>query len=262
MNSHLSRTCPPIFVPGWRLGLIFLGFQSVFAAPGDMPTTQSKSSPPATTEWTQRLEAVDARTTAVQDLTARFEERKHTALLKEPLVSHGRLWIKGPCARWETLEPHRSTLLLDETHVRVYLPDRKVVEVYPMNHHLRRITLSPQPRLDVLREHFEIEPASDPPLGIAPTDRRLLAIRLLPKPGELREYLDSITVHLDESAAQVVQAVLTDPDGDRTILTFSEVRTNQGLTTEDVIPRLPADIRIIYPLGAGPPNAAPSGGTP
>lgn len=252
----------PALVSCLWLGTILLGRQSILAAPGSGLNAQPASSPPATQEWTRRLKAFDDRTVAVQDLTARFEERKHTALLKEPMVSRGRLWIRGARARWETLEPRRTTLLLDETHVRVYLPDRKVVEVYPMKHHLRHITISPQPRLDALRSQFEIEPAGDSPSGLSRAERSLLSLRLLPKTSDLREYLDSVIVHLDESTAQVLQAVLIDPDGDRTILTFSDIRTNQGLTDEDVAPSLPADTQVIHPLGDEPSTAAPPGGAP
>ncbi len=263
MSKNSPRTiCRPAIVSCLWLGAILLSRQTVLAATGSGLRDQPESSPPATREWTKRLEDFDARTVAVQDLTARFEERKHTALLKEPMVSRGRLWIKGSRARWETLEPHRTTLLLDETHVRIYLPDRRVVEVYPMRQHLRRIAISPQPRLGALRSHFEIEPAADTPGGLAPADRPILSVRLIPRNVELREYLDSVTIHLDESTAQVVQAVLIDPDGDRTILTFSEIRTNQGLTDGDVTPPLPADTQVIYPLGDAPSAAAPSGDAP
>jgi len=197
-----------------------------------------------------QLQEFDARMAAVRDLTAHFEERKSTALLKKPLVSTGRVRVKGSRSRWDTEKPHRTTMLIDGEAVRIYYPERTTLEVYEMNRQLQWLAISPLPRLAALREHFEIQTIPLPDIDREFTDRSHLALRLLPKTRALRDYVDHVDVVLDVAAARVVHAEIADPDGDRTTLTFSDVRTNLGMDDQDLELEIPKGATVVRPLAA------------
>lgn len=197
-----------------------------------------------------QLEEFDARIAGVRDLTANFEERKSTALLKKPLISTGRVRVKGGRSCWDTQKPHRTTMLIDGEAVRIYYPERTTLEVYEMNRQLQWLAISPLPRLAALREHFEIQQIAPQDIDREFTDVSHLALRLLPKTRALRDYVDHVDVVLDIASARVVRGEISDPDGDRTTLTFSDVRTNLGIDDHELDLDIPKGATVVRPLAA------------
>lgn len=194
------------------------------------------------------LEEIERRGADVRDLTAQFEERKQTALLKEPLVSRGVVRIRGSDARWDTQEPHRMVTYLSASEVRIYYPERRTVEVYEIGAQMQFPAVSPRPQLAELREHFRIASLPfDQIKGEWHADRHI-ALRLTPLRESLAEYVERVDVVVDRQTALLVRAEIANPDGDHTVLTFSDVQVNTGLTARDVRPDLPAGTRVVRPL--------------
>ena len=73
---------------------------------------------PAVRVSSERLERLDARVAKIKDLTADFIERKYTTLLKKPLVSSGRIRVRGDIARWDTNKPYKTGMLVGGGEVR------------------------------------------------------------------------------------------------------------------------------------------------
>src|SRR5437868_12890448 len=80
-------------------------------------------------------------------------------MLKKPLVSSGRVRMKGSVVRWDTAAPEPAVLHSDGREIRMFYPRQRVVEVYPIDKRITDLAASPLPRLAALREHFRIEPA-------------------------------------------------------------------------------------------------------
>ncbi len=198
------------------------------------PTIALGQSAPSDTHLEDRLAELDRRAADVRDLVASFEERKHTALLKKPLISTGRVRIVGKKARWDTQKPHRSVMVMTPATIRIYYPDRAALEIYDIDEKMARLAISPLPRLSALREHFTIEEIPLVEFPVALSSTRHLGLRMTPRETALREYVDHVDVVLDTETTFVVQARIMDPDGDRTELVFSDVKTNTGLSAGDV----------------------------
>jgi len=199
----------------------------------------------------QKLKQLDEQSKKLEDLTAEFVEEKHTFLLKEPLVSKGRVRVLGARTRWDTTEPHVSTLYTDAKQVALYFPSRKTAEVYPVDRRLRPLIVSPIPRLDTLQRHFHIEQQSGDQ-----TSKDLLLLKLTPKDPALTEFLDEVRVWIDLSVGLAKKVEMIDPDGDRTVIEFSNLRTNTGVTDADVTWNFPSGTRIVRPLeGEAPPES-------
>ncbi len=198
----------------------------------------------------RRMLAVDARGAKISDLTAKFEQEKFTALLKKPLVSSGVVRVRGSAMLWETSRPEPTVLRVDEREVRLYYPKQKVIEVYGIEQKLASLAASPLPRLDVLKEHFTFEE-----LPVAEVEKnadasKFLALRMKPTEAALQEHVDEVRVLLDIAGGYIVRLEIVDSDGDRSVIRFSDVKTNTGLRDSDVEIHAPADVKVTRPLAA------------
>jgi outer membrane lipoprotein-sorting protein len=211
------------------------------ATPASQPTTS-----PADAELWADLHSIDARASQIHSLSANFEQRKFTALLNKPLVSTGQIRILGDQIRWDTLQPQRSVLWMDQHEVRIYYPDQKVLEVYTVDQRLADLASSPLPKLDVLKREFSIERSRPREFAADPT--QYLNLRLLPTDPSLREHVQEVFVSLDVKAAYINMAEVTDSDGERTVLSFSNVSLNPRIG--DLTLAVPPDTRITHPLQA------------
>src|SRR5207248_2091627 len=120
---------------------------------------------------------------------------------------------------------------------------------------LAQIAASPLPRLADLLQHFTFEPL--PLAQMQATDAaRYLAVKMTPTEAELREHVDQVHVLLDTTTGLIAKLEMTDPDGDRTLITFANAKINTGLRDDDLQIKAPADVKITRPLQAieGQPN--------
>lgn len=259
----------------WILIFVAMAVRSLVAAPAASPDTTAPrkvlDAPGEDPVLRARLDEIDRRAGQIQDLEARFEQRKFTALLKKPLVSSGRVRLKGSVVRWDTEAPEPAVLHSDGREIRMFYPRQRVVEVYPIDKRITDLAASPLPRLAALREHFKIEGAPPGAPGGGATGggagRDLVPIRLTPTDGFLKEHVDQVLVVLDAAAACVASVEVDDADGDRTVIRFDDVKLNAGLKDADVALAVPPGTKESRPLeGVGgdppgpPPGRGPAGG--
>ena len=220
---------------------------------------------PADEKLAALLEDIDRRAGRAADLAGRFRQEKHTALLKRPMVSAGRIRMKGPVVRWDTESPEPGVLYSDGREIRMYYPRQSTVEVYPIDQRLSDLAASPLPRLAVLRQHFRIEPAPpDPQRGTRRPDPEQLEIRLTPNDTYLAQHVEEVRVTLDTAAARVTAVDMLDTDGDRTLIRFTDLKTDTGIRDRDLDLVLPAGTKVSRPLdgvqGGDDANHARQGG--
>ena len=232
-------------MPAWIVLRVVFGV--LLAAGGAQPPNAAH----ANHAQREMLSQLDHHAQSIRDLTTDFVEEKFTPLLKKPLVSKGRVYIKGERTRWQTITPRESTLFTDASQVAIYFPARATMELYPIDQRLRALLVSPVPRVATLRRHFDIE------ITEADTPEQL-HLRLTPKDDALREFVEELRVTVNVRLGLATRIDMTDPEGDRTVLTFENVRTNVGLADKDVERRVPPDTTIVRPLEAD----ALSGGRP
>ncbi len=240
--------------------LLALLAAAVQPPPASAPAPSTAPAPHADADLESQLREIDRRNADVRDLTADFEQTRTSVLLKNPLVSKGTVKVKGPRTLWKTTSPRPSTMLIDDSEMRIYYPDQKSMEVYALTDSLRRIAATPLPRLDDVRRHFDIARVELP----AGTPEHMLGIELSPREPSLRERVQSVRVTIDRRAALAVAVTITDADGERTVLAFSNTRANTGLDDGAVALEVPEGTRVSRPLEGLPPGeaAAPRGAAP
>ena len=223
---------------------------------GETPTTTGLAGEPTTRssvvdgQLLTRLEALDARTALVRDMTTRFRQEKHTPLMRKPLVSSGIIHVKGSVMRWDTEKPSASVMRIDDKEIRLYYPADKTLEIYRLDQQMARLAASPLPRLNVLKEQFDFVeiPLSD----MMPQNEpgRYLALRLSPRDATLRQHVREIRVVLDLKTACMSRMEMADADNDLTVLTFEDVKMNTGLDDKDLRLDAPAGAKVVRPLEA------------
>jgi len=224
---------------------------SLVSAAGTMPQAGTPATPGATPSapeidaaFRAQLDAIDRRTAQIQDLTARFEQRRHTAMLRAPIVSSGTVRVIGSRMRWDTLQPNASAMVVDDALLQIHFPDQKVLEIYPIEDRLAQLASSPLPRMRSILEHFTVardEPHADLALAHLP-------IRLTPRAEELLEHIRSIRLAVDPEGGYVLRMEITDADDELTVLLLTEHRINTGITEESLTLIVPDDTRRVRPL--------------
>jgi outer membrane lipoprotein-sorting protein len=202
-----------------------------------------------------RLQAIDAVAARVQDFSARFEQAKHTALLRKPLLSSGTVKVLGATMRWDTAAPEPSVLLADGESFKMYYPRQSLLEVYPAQGAFRDLMTSPVPRLQTLRKNFALEPLAVESLkddaGALLDGPDRVAVRLKPTSELLQKHVGEVRVLLDSRQAIMLCMVVVDADGDRTVIRLSDVRVNSGLKPTDLSLAIPQGVKISRPVEGG-----------
>ncbi len=196
----------------------------------------------------KELEEIDARGAKIEDLTASFEQRKFTTLLKKPLVSEGKVRVRPPQTRWDTAKPHRSVLLLDERELKMFDPEAQTLEVYEVSRGLSRLTASPVPRLSTVKDEFRIERLDPAAMDEKAGAEAFVAVRLTPIDEKIAEYVTEVRVLIDRKLACASQVEVTDADGDRTVIRFTDLRLNTGLDAAALDLKVSEGTKVSHPL--------------
>ncbi len=223
------------------VALLSVAASIAWSQPAPAPTTLDSA-------FDQQLDAIDRRAGAVQDLTAEFVQEKRSPLLRKPLVSRGSVKAKGGLAIWETTEPQRTMMTFDPKQLRVYYPKQKTLEEYPIQGQLGMMAASPLPRLAAIRKSFNLLPDNGD--GLEPSTGTItgLSLRLEPIDDGVRQFVDHVRVLLDPEHGFMLAFELTDPDGEETVIRFSKMRANTGLTDDALKIQTPAGVKVVRPL--------------
>ena len=229
---------------GWACLLIFACSAAGAEAPDGRPAGVDQKL------WNLMVE-IDGRGAGITDLSADFTQEKHTPLLKKPLVSTGRILIKGPVSLWTTVAPEPTIMRIDTKEIRLLYPRQKVLEIYRTDERMGALAASPFPRLAVIKEHFTFERVAARSLLQDADESKFLALRMKPTQEELKKHIDEVTVLLEIATGFVQRAQTIDTDGDRMVLTFSKLQTNTGLKDRDLEMEVPAGVSVTRPLESG-----------
>ena len=221
------------------LAMMLLGANTVAANTATQPA-------PLEPALTARLTEIDAKASRIQTIVADFRQEKFTALLSKPLVSTGTIRVRGAEMRWDTLKPERSILAINPTEAKVYYPDQKVMEIYALDRRLGELAASPLPRLASLKQRFSFAPLELSELMSNPDAKRYVALALKPIDPALQQHVEQVSVLLDAEQGCLVKAEVIDGDGDRTTLSFTNVKLN--IDPGDLHLTVPVGTRITRPL--------------
>jgi outer membrane lipoprotein-sorting protein len=229
--------------------LMLLGLAALCGAQ-TAPSTQAAAIPEGVDAklWGRMVE-INNRSSQIQSLSADFEQKKFTAMLKRPLVSTGQVHVAGPAMRWDTQKPEPTVMLINEKEVQLLYVKQKMLEIYPVDQKLGSLAASPLPRLEVLKKYFTFKQVPVAELDKEIAEAGHLALAMTPIEASLKEHVEQVRVLLDEQHGYILRAEMIDTDGDRTVIAFSNISTsNDAAKTLEM--DVPAGVKIVRPLDA------------
>ena len=164
------------------------------------------------------MEEVFSHLAQAQTVQSSFTQTQHRQVLARPLVSRGSLVFARPDKlRWQVDTPARAIFVMDGPSFTTAMPDLGTVE---------QVSLAGQPELLGLVEGLTVWLQAD----LAAVQRDYDAswqdglLVLEPKKDALSRWVKRFTLTLSSDHSEVVQVALTEPDGDRVVLAFTDVK--------------------------------------
>ena len=191
----------------------------------DVKTPPKRDRVPVETEACRRaLVKLSARHRDAKIITASYRQERTTALLKRPLISTGTLALrKDPaCMIFRTAGKHPTTIRLTYESYEVLRASRKTLERTPLLDRSLPDALfqAMAPQLQRLEKSFVIVESWR--LGEA------LGIRLRPR-KKASEFVQDITLVIDEKRNELRRVAYRDPQGDQISLILSELHLDPKL---------------------------------
>jgi outer membrane lipoprotein carrier protein len=185
------------------------------------------------------LAAMKAAGERLQTMAARFEQKKHDHVLDEYEVAAGKLYLRVPGnLRWEYDPPDGKILLVQEDRVRVYNPTARQVQEFKkgqMRGFEGDLLIGFGRSNRELAQRYEVSLAEEGPRGVV--------LRLKPRSEEA--LFISVELTLDPHNWVPVRTVFTEPNDDRTELTFSERALNGDLPGSVFELDLPPGVEVV-----------------
>lgn len=194
---------------------------------------QSRQATPAET-----ARALQQHYDRIKDFSADFTHVYRGGVLKTETREHGTVEIKKPGKmRWLYTGPEKKEFVSDGRKIYSYIPDDKQVIVtdVPPEDQATTSVMFLAGKGDVTRD-FTASYAPSPVPGTT-------GLRLTPKQPE-PEY-DYLVVALDPSTLQIRGLVTKDTQGGESILTFANLKENQGISDKDFVFRIPRGVDVV-----------------
>jgi outer membrane lipoprotein carrier protein len=227
---------------GLRRGLAALGVllaaaalaAGLSAAPraGDRPD-------PTTAQILERFDRVQQETGS---LVARFTEEKHLRLLAEPKVSRGRFYFNRPNqVRWEYDGPESKVFVITESRYVAYFPAARRAEDVDIRKFVGKRLFR---FLALGQTSGDLQAAYHIARAIDATSAGTHLLVLTPRRDRVRDRLAVLRIWVDGTTWLPRRIAYEEPDGDRTVLTFHDLRANVELAESRFRVELPAGVEV------------------
>jgi outer membrane lipoprotein-sorting protein len=182
------------------------------------------------------------RQKGITGLSAAVVQRKRDPLLKNEVVSRGKLSFRKPALlRWEVESPEKMVVVMDGRTVTTYYPARKEAERRDLQDDFAsRAALGffesgISASLTELERRFHVD--------LFRSDDEVV-LRLIPRSKMLSRVIASIRIHQDPTEGRPRRFVVEGARGDRTETTFSGVTLNPDFPPDTFTLRLGPEVRV------------------
>jgi len=183
-------------------------------------------------EVVKRLREVQEKT---KDFSADLHQEKKLSLMKEKIVSRGRIRFKKPDkVSIEFFHPESSQMVFDGKTVLLYYKEEKLAERYSLRSNPmaeRYLLFSKDPFQEKLAEWRILE------------DREsFLVMEIIPKVKD--PLFVKTRLRVSKKDWMVIGMEMIEKNGDTTSIRYSNMKVNTGLTDSDFEIHLPKDVKI------------------
>jgi outer membrane lipoprotein carrier protein len=219
------------------------------AAPGLLTTVAlvcalAVVSAPASTEASleQVLSRFDGVQGSIRTLSAEFTWTTRSELLKEPLVSRGRLYLTKPDAiRWEFTSPEEMSFVIAHDEYIGYFPARKTAERRDFKRWSEKLFryFGVGQGSDELSQVYDIRLGDS---GSADTDLLVLE----PRKRRARKRIETLEIYVDRASGLPVRLVSSGTDGGSREILLHDVRVNPDLAAGLYDVEFPSDVTVTH----------------
>jgi len=197
-----------------------------------MPLPIKGATPMGADEVVKRLREVQEKT---KDFSADLHQEKKLSLMKEKIVSRGRIRFKKPDkVSIEFFHPESSLMVFDGKTALLYYKEEKLAERYSLRSNPmaeRYLLFSKDPFQEKLAEWRILE------------DREsFLVMEIIPKVKD--PLFVKTRLRVSKKDWMVIGMEMIEKNGDTTSIRYSNMKVNTGLTDSDFEIHLPKDVKI------------------
>jgi len=197
-----------------------------------IPLTAKGAAPISADEVVKRLKEVQAKT---KDFSANIHQEKKLSLLKEKIISRGRIRFKKPDkVSIEFFHPESNQMVFDRKTALLYYKEEKLAERYSLRSNPiaeRYLLFSKDPFQEKLAEWKILE------------DREsFLVMEIIPKVKD--PLFVKTRLRVSKKDWMLIGMDMVEKNGDTTSIRYSNMKVNTGLTESDFEVHLPKDVKI------------------
>jgi outer membrane lipoprotein carrier protein len=197
-----------------------------------IPLTAKGAAPISADEVVKRLREIQEKT---KDFSADIHQEKKLSLLKEKIISRGKIRFKKPDkVSIEFFHPESSQMVFDGKTVLLYYKEEKLAERYSLRSNPiaeRYLLFSKDPFQEKLAEWKILE------------DREsFLVMEITPKVKD--PLFVKTRLRVSKKDWMLIGMDMVEKNGDTTSIRYSNMKVNTGLTESDFEIHLPKDVKI------------------
>jgi outer membrane lipoprotein-sorting protein len=186
--------------------------------------------------------------TNLQSWAGDFTQTRTLTVLNQPLISHGKVWVKPGEFRWELGQPAQTIVLRTPEQLLIVYPRLKRAEKYPldavptgpMKDALALLDASLPRDRATMEKNFQL-------LSAAETNS-ILQMTLQPRSEAARKFIGQIVIGFRTNDFTIAVTEMKFADGSKLHNDFKNVVLNQPIEAKMFEAELPADYTVVEPL--------------
>src|ERR1035438_1518591 len=186
--------------------------------------------------------------TNLQSWAGDFTQTRTLTVLNQPLVSHGKVWVKPGEFRWELGQPAQTIVLRTPEQLLIVYPRLKRAEKYPLNavptgpmkDALALLDASLPRDRATMEAHFRLLSATE--------TNSILQMRLQPRSDSARKFIGEIVIDFHTGDFTIAATEMKFADGSSLRNDFTNVVVDMPLNPELFEAKLPPDCTVVEPL--------------
>ena len=186
--------------------------------------------------------------TNLQSWAGDFTQTRTLTVLNQPLVSHGKVWVKPGQFRWELGQPVQTIVLRTPEQLLIVYPRLKRAEKYPltavptgpMKDALALLDASLPRDRATMEKNFQLLSAME--------TNSILQMTLQPRSAEARKFIGQIVIGFHTNDFTIAITEMKFADGSKLHNDFTNVVLNQPIEAKMFAAEFPADYTVSEPF--------------
>jgi outer membrane lipoprotein-sorting protein len=186
--------------------------------------------------------------TNLQSWSGDFTQTRTLTVLNQPLVSHGKVWVKPGEFRWELGQPVQTIVLRTPAQLLIVYPRLKRAEKYPldavpsgpMRDALALLDASLPRDRATMEKNFQLLSATE--------TNSILQMTLQPRSESARKFIGEVVIGFHTNDFTIAATEMKFADGSKLHNDFTNVMLNAPIDATMFATELPPDYTVAEPL--------------